>query len=94
MKTTLDYLNQVITRQLGIENDNQLATYLGITRQAIHQYKHGQNMSVLVAIKIAFELEISPLETVSATLHAQAKTDVERVFWKEQYDRATSIDRI
>lgn len=94
MKTTLDYLNQVIKRQVSIENDNQLASYLGITRQAIHQYKHGQNMSVLVAIKVALELEISPLETVSATLHAQAKTDIERKFWKEQYDRATAIDQI
>jgi predicted transcriptional regulator len=94
MKTTLDYLNQVIKKQVGIENDNQLATYLGITRQAIHQYKQGQNMSVLVAIKVAFELEIHPLETVSATLYAQAKNDLERDFWREQYERITVTNRI
>lgn len=94
MKTTLDYLNQVIKRQVGIENDNQLATYLGITRQAIHQYKQGQNMSVLVAIKVAFELGLHPLETVSATLYAQAKTEAERDFWKTQYEISTKKDRI
>lgn len=88
MKTTLDYLNQVIKKQVGIENDNQLAVYLGITRQAIHQYKQGQNMSVLVAIRVAFALEITPLETVAATLYAQAKTDIERDFWREQYEEA------
>lgn len=94
MKTTLDYLNQVIKKQEVIENDNQLARHLGITRQAIHQYKNGQNMSVLVAIKVAFALEIHPLEPVAATLFAQAKTEIERDFWLAEYERAAAIDRI
>jgi len=93
MKTTLDYLNQVIRKQEEITNDNQLARHLGITRQAIHQYKGGQNMSVLVAIKVALVLEIHPLETVAATLFAQAKTDLEREFWLGEYERLTAIDR-
>lgn len=85
MKTTLDYLNQVIQEHSGIENDNQLAGFLGITRQAIYQYKQGQNMSVLVAIRVARTLGISPMETVSATLWAQAKTEEEQTFWAEEY---------
>lgn len=85
MKTTLDYLNQVINKHSGIENDNQLALFLGITRQAIYQYKHGQNMSVLVAIRIASALGINPMEPVSATLWAQAKTEEEQRFWADEY---------
>jgi predicted transcriptional regulator len=89
MKTTLDYLNEVIKRAKVIENDNQLAAHLGITRQAVHQYKNGQNMSVLVAIKVAKQLEVDPVETVSATLHAQAKTETEKEFWMQLYQVAT-----
>ena len=89
MKTTLDYLNQVIRVHTEIENDNQLAQFLGITRQAVHQYKNGQNMSVLVALTVAKALHLHPMETVSATLYAQAKTDIERAFWKEEYDHRT-----
>jgi len=89
MKTTLDYLNEVIKRRGDIGNDNQLALYLGITRQAVHQYKNGQNMSVLVAIKVARCLCIEPVETVSATLYAQAKSEDEKQFWKELYEEAT-----
>lgn len=91
MKTTLDYLNEVIRKHSGIENDNQLALYLGITRQAVHQYKTGQNMSVLVALKIAADLEIPPLEPVAATLCAQARTEQERQFWREVYELAGRI---
>lgn len=81
MKTTLDYLNEVIKRGEGIQNDNQLAHHLGITRQAIHQYKNGQNMSVPVALKVAERLCLDPMETVSATLYAQARTEPEKDFW-------------
>lgn len=91
MKTTLDYLNQVIKQHPEIGNDNQLATFLGITRQAIHQYKGGQNMSVLVALKIAHVLSLEPLEPVAATLSAQAKTDMEKDFWKRLYDETHRI---
>jgi len=85
MKTTLDYLNQVITEHREIENDNQLALFLGITRQAVYQYKGGRNMSVLVAIKVAVALGINPMETVSATLWAQAQSKEEQDLWAEEY---------
>lgn len=90
MKTTLDYLNEVISKHSGIENDNQLALFLGITRQAIYQYKSGQNMSVLVAIRVASALGINPMEPVSATLCAQAKTEEEQIFWAEEYALRTA----
>lgn len=90
MKTTLDYLNQVLAKHREIENDNQLAIFLGITRQAIHQYKDGRNMSVLVAIKVAMALGINPMEPVSATLCAQAKTREEYDLWAEEYRLRTA----
>lgn len=85
MKTTVDYLNEVIKKAGTVENDNQLALHIGITRQAIYQYRRGQNMSVEVAIRVAEKLGIDPLETVAATLHAQAKNAVEIAFWAELY---------
>lgn len=88
MKTTLDYLNEVLKKAGTIENDNQLALHLAVTRQAIYQYKGGQNMSVAVAIRVADKLGISPIETVAATLHAQAKSDAERKLWQEIYEDA------
>lgn len=88
MKTTLDYLNEVIKTRGDIQNDNQLARFLGITRQAVHQYKNGQNMSVLVALKVAVILELEPLEPVAATLSAQARTTEEAQFWENLYDQA------
>lgn len=90
MKTTLDYLNLVISRNEGISNANQLAVFLGVTRQAIYQYQGGQNMSVLVALKLSKVLDLHPMGPVAATMYAQAKTQEERDFWQEEYDRVTA----
>lgn len=82
MKTTLDYLQAVTTRHAEkIRNDNQLAGYLGVTRQAISQYRKGQSMSVGVALKVAAALDIEPTGPVFSTLYHQASTDAERAFW-------------
>jgi predicted transcriptional regulator len=87
MKTTLDFLNEVVkAHPEKITSDSGLARFLGVTRQAIHQYKHGQNMSVLVALNVAKILGIDPMETVAATLHAQAATETEAEFWLHVYE--------
>jgi len=87
MKTTLEFLNEVVAMHRDkITSDSALARFLGVTRQAIHQYKQGQNMSVLVALKVANILGIHPLETVAATLHAQAATEEEAEFWLSLYE--------
>lgn len=82
MKTTTDYLD-MIQQQYGEEtrNDNRLATKLGVTRQAISQYRKGQQMSVAVALKVADLLGIDPAEPVFASLYHQAATQQEREFW-------------
>jgi predicted transcriptional regulator len=88
MKTTLDFLNEVVAMHRDkITSDSALARFLGVTRQAIHNYKNGQTMSVLVALKVAKILGIEQMETVAATLHAQAATEEEAEFWKQLYEK-------
>lgn len=90
-KTTNNYLNDVLKNYPSVKNDNQLAMLIGITRQAVSQYKNGQNMSVLVAIKLAKLLDLNPIETVSATMLAQCKSDEERIFWSSLYEKSVKI---
>lgn len=88
MRTTLEFLNEVVAAHRDeITSDSALARFLGVTRQAIYQYKAGQNMSVLVALKVAEILKIKPLETVAATLHAQAASEKEKDFWQQVYEQ-------
>lgn len=71
-----------------INNDSRLAEALTISRQAVSQYRTGQNMSVIVAVRIARLLHLNPMETISATMAAQAKTEAERKFWTAEYKAA------
>lgn len=86
MKTTLDYLQAVTTKHAEkIRNDNTLAQFLGVTRQAISQYRKGQSMSVGVALKVARALDIDPEGPVFSTLYNQATTPEEKDFWLTCY---------
>lgn len=71
-----------------LKNDSRLAELLSISRQAVSQYRTGKNMSVIVAVRVARLLHLEPMETISATMAAQATTDAERKFWTEEYERA------
>ena len=86
MKTTTDYLD-LVQMKFGEEtrSDNRLAGKLGVTRQAISQYRKGQQMSVGVALKIAAALELDPAEPVCATMYHQSATEEEREFWQHMY---------
>lgn len=88
MRTTLEFLNEVVGMHPDkINSDAQLARFLRVKRQAILNYKRGQNMSVLVAIRVAKILQVHPMETVAATLHAQSASEEEKEFWLEQYEK-------
>jgi predicted transcriptional regulator len=88
MKTTLDYLQAVTnTDPEKIKNDNQLAIRIGVTRQAISQYRKGQSMSVGVALKVAALLRIDATGPVLSTMYHQAGTEEEQAFWLECYQR-------
>jgi predicted transcriptional regulator len=86
MKTTTDYLSDLTKQHPELTSDNKLAIFLGITRQAISQYRKGQSMSVAVALKVARALKIDPADPVFSTMYAQAATDEEREFWRQMLE--------
>lgn len=86
MKTTIDYLSAVQKKHPDLTSDNKLAKYLGLTRQAISNYRRGQSMSVLVALKIAVILDVNPMEPVAATMAHQAGSEEEQMFWFKWYE--------
>lgn len=89
MKTTLDYLNEVIKQHGSLKNDSQLAHFLKITRQAISKYRSGQDMSILTAVRVAELLNLDPMETISATMYRQCHYEEDKRFWMAHYLAAT-----
>lgn len=75
-----------------VRTDAALSRLLGVSRQAIGHYRLGGNMNVYVAVQAARILEIDPMETISAAMHAQAKTDTEAEFWKAEYIKALTTN--
>lgn len=88
VKNTPAYLDDVLNAHPEIKNDSQLGRLLKVTRQAVYQYRDGQNMSVLVAVRLAKILGIEPMETISATMARQATNDDEQQFWIDCYIEA------
>lgn len=88
MKNTIDYLDEVTRQHPGITNDSQLAHFLDITRQAISNYRKGQQMSVTVALRIAQVLELHPMETISATMYQQSQDNHTNwgELWKTEFN--------
>lgn len=81
MKTTKNYLDEIVHLDTKLGNNAELARLLKITRQAVHNYQNGQAMSVLVAVRVAYTLQIHPMETICATMHEQSKTPEQQRFW-------------
>jgi predicted transcriptional regulator len=90
IKSTITYIDEILSTHPEIKNEAALSRELTISRQAISQYRTGHNMSVYVAVRVARMLNINPMETISATMYEQAKTPVEREFWKAEHDDATA----
>jgi predicted transcriptional regulator len=82
---TIFYIDEILIRRPAIKTDAALARELGITKQAIGIYRQGGAMNVYVAVRIARMLDLNPMETISATMHQQAKTEAERQFWRDEY---------
>lgn len=92
--TAADYLDTILERSLDSDRtlryDANIAQALGVTRATMSQYRKGTCMSVLVAVKVAQLLDLSPMATISATMYHQAKTDTERKFWSSLYQDWTT----
>lgn len=87
MKTTNNYIDSVQALYPKVKNDSQLAALLGIKRQTISQYRHGQSMSVIMAVRVADILGLHPMETISATMYEQCRSCEERAYWQQQFTR-------
>lgn len=88
MKKTTDYLDKLLElHKKDVKNDSQLAQLIGISRQAISQYRSGQNMNTYVCVKVAFLLNINPLETIAASMYEQSTNEEEKKFWFECYNK-------
>ena len=85
IKTTISYIDEILEEHPEFKNEAALARHLNISRQAISQYRHGSNMSPLVALKVARLLDLHPMETISATMEAQAMSEEEKTLWRECY---------
>ncbi len=85
MKTTVNYLDEIVKQHGGLPRDSALAHFLGITRQAVSQYRTGSAMSIQIAVQVAEILDIDKMETISATMIEQSKTEEQKVFWQKQY---------
>jgi predicted transcriptional regulator len=85
IKRTIYYIHEIMEMRKDIKTDAALARELGITRQAISQYRAGQSMNVYVAVKLARLLGLNPMETISATMYEQAKTEEEKKFWLAEF---------
>lgn len=88
MKTYLDMLKA----REGLSSDNQLAALLGITRQAVSNYRTGKSIpDDYTCARLAQKLGIDELEVIAAANAARARTDEERSFWKQFLTRAAAV---
>jgi predicted transcriptional regulator len=87
--TTADYLDRLLQESIRTDRrlryDADIADAIGVSRSTVSQYRKGKNMSVYVAVRLAFLLDVDPMETVSATMARQAQNDQERDFWTQLY---------
>ncbi|QGZ37756.1 helix-turn-helix protein [Pseudoduganella flava] len=78
---TVNYLDAIKTR-LNLPSDYALAKRLGITQQAISNYRAGRSkMDDDVALTIAELLGVNPLAVIAAANAERAKTDEQRERW-------------
>ena len=90
--TTQQYIEEIFKINKHIENDNQLSILMNISRQAISNYRNGQNMSPYVATKVAHMVDRHPFEVICATQYWQAQTEEEKKFWKNGFNAGLKMN--
>lgn len=88
IKSTISYIEEVLATHPEFKNESALARELHISRQAISAYRAGTNMSVYVAVKVAYMLDLNPMETIAASMYEQKPDDYKREFWLAEYRKA------
>ncbi len=91
MKTTTKYLDEA-KKALGIDSDNAMAKYLGVTRGAISNYRNGVSvMDDYAAAKIAGALGIEAMFVIAAANAEREKTVERKDYWKNFYERLGGV---
>ncbi|MES9961695.1 MAG: hypothetical protein ABW089_14790 [Sedimenticola sp.] len=90
MKTT-DYISAA-KKKLEITSDNQMAIWLGVSRNSMSQYKTGKRvMDDYVAVKIAEALGVDPLKVI-AQANEERETDKDKKeFWHRIATAAAAV---
>lgn len=91
MQTSIDFVEALKTKT-GAGSDYALAKTLGVTRQAVSNYRTGaKTFSDEIALKAASLLEIEP-GIILAAVHAErAKTEAEKSAWKMMFERLGGV---
>lgn len=89
--TTADYLARILNDSMennrNIRYDADIAKALGVSKATMSLYRHGHNMSVVVALKVSELLRIHPMETISATMAYQSKSEADIKLWTYYYEK-------
>lgn len=87
MKTTLEYVDAVKIR-LDLPSDYAIAKALGVSRQAVSQYRQGKaSFDDLTAVRVAEILGLNPMEVIAAANRERAKSEDARRVWSGLFDR-------
>lgn len=90
MKQSMDYLDQAKIK-LGIESDYSMAKELGLTKQAISNYRNGKtSMDVYAACRIADVLKIDPMEVIAAANAEREKNEDRKSYWAKKWEAITA----
>ena len=87
MKTTIEYL-EAIKAKTGADSDNKLAQILGVTRQAISNYRNkNQYFDDETCLKIAQILEINDFEVILNTHAERSKNPLIKAAFATAFER-------
>lgn len=88
MKTTVEYLDAVRAR-LDLPSDYAAAKHLGVTRAAVSRYRQGGGaFDDTTALRVAYILDVDPLEVIAAANVERARDTVTRSLWEKAWGKA------
>jgi transcriptional regulator with XRE-family HTH domain len=85
MKSTIEFIDEAKLK-LKIESDNGIAIYLGLTRNAISQYRlNKRTIDDYTAARLGEILNIDSMIIISAANAEREKSEDRRQFWSNKY---------
>lgn len=93
MRSTLFFLEKVLDQERGnIDNDSQLADFIGVSRQSMSSYRNnGVSMNIRAAVRVAEILVVSEMEIICCVMHEQSKRPADKKFWRDRYEKYKTL---